>query len=169
MKRLASVLILIFISSCATPGTQAWMDSYGIPSEVVANMEIKHPTPDIPQHLAKFSGVWCGNYKASNVANCLSVMEISPDEAIVMRIWGDDPKHKFNAGFEKYKAKFKDDGKLYFKVKRASGEERENTYQFRSDYKELILVQTWQTLDGKDKQDWAVLKKVPHAMIAKRC
>ena len=130
MKRLnfALVITVLMCLSACVAGTQAWLDRYGIPPELVANIEIKPPFSEIPEHLAKFSGIWCGNYRGSNVANCLAVMEISPQEAVVMRIWGDDPKHTFNAGFAKHKAKFQDDGRLYFKQKRKSGEERENTY-----------------------------------------
>jgi hypothetical protein len=146
-------VIIIFLAACSV-GTQTWMDRYGIPSELVTNLEIKPPSPEIPEHLAKFSGIWCGNYKGSGVANCLAVMEISPQEAVVMRIWGDSIK--YNAGFAKHKAKFKDGVKLYFMTDQG----RENLYQFSSDYKELLLTQSWQVSEGREKQDWAPLTKV---------
>ena len=167
MRKLAILIIitpLIFFHACSAVGTHAWMDKYGIPSDVIANIKIKPPSPEIPKHLARFSGIWCGNFSWSDSPTCLAVEEIYPDSAVVWRIWGDDSKKRYTAGADKHTAKFTRDGSLFIYVTTWERIERENTYTFKNDNDQLVLIQSW-GIENK-RRDWATLDKVDATAIA---
>jgi|GEM_PF-1495758 len=170
MRRLTFIFLiitpLIFLSACSTLDTQAWMDKYGVQSDMIASIEIKPPSPEIPKQLARFSGIWCGNFSWSDSPTCLAVEEIYPDSAIVWRIWGEDRKKRYTPGVEKQTAKFTKDGALFLYFTSSERIDRENTYSFKKDSDQLELVQSW-GVQGRERWDRATLTKVDVTVIAK--
>jgi len=142
------------------------MDKYGVQSDMIASIEIKPPSPEIPKQLARFSGIWCGNFSWSDSPTCLAVEEIYPDSAIVWRIWGEDRKKRYTPGVEKQTAKFTKDGALFLYFTSSERIDRENTYSFKKDSDQLELVQSW-GVQGRERWDRATLTKVDVTVIAK--
>lgn len=94
MKRLwfLAVILVLWGSGCAT------IADGGPQTPLPATAKIVPPSPDVPSHIAAYSGVWEGVWDVG-IATTIVIERIAADEVIAIYSWGSAPRGDLSPGW----------------------------------------------------------------------